>query len=745
MKTEKNNSKIEIINIISENIFYTSDLPSDSTYKDLYLKFDKIEKMISLDLNIDNENSCPGLSKIRLSKGELKNKKNRFHKKEVMIEERLLWFFEPEKILNDIDKETMWNRAKYFIEKDSIIFQHDGALLALIYLSTYDDKVREIDKWFEVIKLWNKILENEKMFEKLTSTEKVNINKAKITILNNIIKYSLFDIAVKSIKSNEINTLDHVLFLLDKLNIDKRYGVKEKFYNEIFNRLDEKISDQTKELMHDRAKIKRKDSNSYSDIKFNKSLCQQTYNNYLEIIEPLLTTAFCHLEKKDFKLKLIREQALEVLYSLAVDFTWAKEREISKKILNKASKIYYDTPIKTRFKKLNKDLGEITVFKDEIISYPESIKKYIVHNPYRVLDIPADSNSQEIHRAINRLEIKVKYKFSSNLLWDLKFLPEINIDKTILNFTKKMISDIKESSKARLFWFVKREKALLKISNNETIETASYWFQNSSSLEEKHDSILLALLYLLIEDLEFELIEEWSNLLYLSSSLNFDFSLENKLNRINSKEELKIISEFDHNELILNFLWDLSKNKDDILIIDFYRNILEHYQKSVDYELESKIINNVKVNMFSLLVKQIKNKIQEIDADKFIDDYEANVLPIKKEVKLLNNKYNLSNRDIDNIISEELIHYAINKFPYKSEGALNILYKARKINSDEETINKIDELINSIKPEEAKQNYTNDSNEEDSKADNKKIIDNSKIIIFIIIGFFIVYIIGLYF
>ena len=745
MSALNNYFKVEIINIISENIFYTSDLPSDSTYKDLYSKFDKIEKMISLDLNIDNENSCPGLSKISLSKGELKNKKNRFHKKEEMIEERLLWFFEPEKILNDLNKENMWNRAKYFIEKESIIYQHDGALLALIYLNTYDDKVREIEKWFEVIELWNKILENEKLFEKLTSTEKVNINKAKITILNNIIKYSLFDIAVKSIKSNEINTLDHVLFILDKLSIDKIYGVKEKFYNEIFNRLDEKISDQTKDLMHDSAKIKRNDSNSYSDIKFNKSLCQKTYNNYLEIIEPLLIIAFCHLEIDNYMLKLIREKALEVLYSLAADFTWAKEREISKKILNKASKIYYDTPIKTRFKKLNKDLGKITVFKDEIISYPESIKKYIVHNPYRVLDISADSNPQEMHRAINRLEIKVKYKFSSNLLWDLKFLPEINIDKTMLDYTKTIISDIKESSKARLFWFVKREKALLKISNNETIETASYWFQNSSSLEEKHDSILLALLYLLIEDPEFELIEEWSNLLYLSSSLNSDFSLENKLKRINSKEELKIISEFDHNELILNFLWDLSKNKDDILIIDFYRNILEHYQKAVDYELESKIINNVKVNMFSLLVKQIKNKIQEIDADKFIDDYDAKVLPIKKEVKLLNDKYNLSNKEIDNIISEELIQYAINKFPYKSEDALSILYKARKINSDKETINKIDELINSIKPEEAKPTFSSDSNKEDSKADNKKIIDNSKIIIFIIIGFFIVYIIGLFF
>ena len=92
-----------------------------------------------------------------------------------------------------------------------------------------------------------------------------------------------------------------------------------------------------------------------------------------------------------------------------------------------------------------------------------------------------------------------------------------------------------------------------------------------------------------------------------------------------------------------------------------------------------------------------------------------------------------------------MIQYAINKFPYKSEDALSILYKARKINSDKETINKIDELINSIKPEEAKPTFSSDSNKEDSKADNKKIIDNSKIIIFIIIGFFIVYIIGLFF
>jgi len=744
MKTQKSNSKIEIIKLISKNIFFISDLPADATYEEIFSKFDNIEKKISLKLNLNINNICPGLPQLNLSKGELKNIKNRLNKKEVMTQERLFWFFNPEKILNNLNKEDMWIRAKSFIEKESIIHRHDGALLALIYLSTFDYEIREIEKWLTIIEVWNAILENEKLFEKIAPVENIkNFEKIPPKVFSNIIKYSLLDIAINSIKTNEINTLDHALYLIKEININNRYEFKDNFLNEIFNRIGEKISDDIDDLMHDRSKIKRNDSNSYSDIKFNKSLCQKTYNSYLYIIEPLLVIAFCHLEKEDYKLKFIRERALEVLYSLAIDFTWAKEREMSKKILNKASKFDYETPMKVRLKKLNKKLGKITVFKKKRKSYPQNIKKYIVYNPFRVLDIPVDSNSQEIQRAIRRLEIKAEYKFSSNLLWDLNFLPEVDINNSILNFTKKMISDSKEISKARLFWFANREKALIKVSDDETVKTAFYWYQNSTTLEEKHDSILLSLIFLLIQDQQFELIKEWANLLYLCSNINNDFSFENKLKRVNSKEELNIISKLELNKLIFNFIYDLLNYKDDILMIEFFEGTLDYYQKSADHELESNIVNEIKVNIFSLLIKQIQTKIQKLDSDKFIEEFEEKILPLKEDVLLLNNKYNLSYKNIDNIISEELIHYAINKFPYKSKDALNILYKAREINTDKETVDKIDELIITIKPEEAKPKSSSSDSKINSK-NNKPAKDNFKIIFFVFIGFLIIYMIGLF-
>jgi len=749
MNILKNNSSIEIIKLISNNMFYISSLPSDADYNSIYSKFDYLEKKIKLNLNFEYFYNCPGLLKDNLSNGKLQNTKGRLNK-ETMIQERLFWFFEPEKILKDLNKDKMWSRAKKFFERNNILDQHDGALLALIYLAVYDNQVREIKKWLKMIDIWNHVLENEQIAQKIISAEK-NVDRFKssaIEVFSNIIKYSLYDIAINSIKFNYINTLDHVVFILKEYNIKNEYTFIEKFINKIFNRINETISDETEELFSNRNKIRRKDTNTYSDFKFNKSLCKKAYNKYLEIIEPLLVVSFCHLGKKDYKLKLIREEVLELLHSLAIDFTWAKKREKSKQILNKASRIYYETPIKFKIKELNNELGEIYVSKNKKKVFPYKIKKFIIYNPFRFLDISADSNSQEIQRAIKRLEIKLEYNFSSALSWDLNFLPKLHLEKSTLDLIKGMIADSKDISKARLFWFINRENVLMKMNNDEILKTAFYWYQNSSSLVEKHDSIFLSLLYLFIQDKNFELIEQWGKSLYLWVKLNNELNFEDKFNKINSKDELNIISELDLDKLIFDFIWELFKFRDDSLMINFFDNILEHYNKSPDYESNNNAITKVKAIMFSLLTKQIRIEIKNINSDIFIKQFEEIVLPKNKKILLLNEQYSLSSKNINNIVSEELTYYAINNFPYKSKDSLNILYKARSINPDEETIKNIDELIKTIKPEKERADSSNKKNNNKTNSSTNKVKPQEKnlnLVFISFIVFFIIYIIGLFF
>lgn len=748
MRQSKVSSNQDILQMISNNIFYVLGLPSKANYSQVYSKINELEKKIKLDLEPNYKYEFLVTSQGEINQGKLQNIRRKLNMPKKRVEERLLWFFNPEKSIDDFKEGKMWFQANKLFNNESILDQHDGALIGLIYLSIFDGEISDVEKWQTIINMWKKVLGDENLISKIQSMEasknKVNLSSCNIqkknSLLDKIIKLSLLCSANQAIDKKDIITLDNVLYLIDTFKEELKF--MEEYKMKLIDKIEDEVSLEAENLKNYREDIKRDDGNVYVNQEYNRELCNNAWNKYLNTIEPFLVVVFSHLNTKSAQLKRIREKAAEVLHYLAIDYTWAMEREQSKKIIEKALKISFDTPVDIKLKSLRDDLGKANNKKKKETFLSPKIDSLIIYNPFRLLDISSSANAQEIDRAIKRLEIKFKYELSLSLSWGIPSLPELNLSQDVINEVKNKINNPRKKYKARLFWFSSREKQLLKESYEDTIEVAFYWYQNTSSLLKKRDALLLALIELFTRDEIFNQIENWAKTLFFwittIKELEYKQSFSSKDKSLMSLSDKDIYKEYVGliKRLILDWVnYNLNRYN-----IGFFEKILRCLGESTEINEDSEDYKQTQNMVFDMLKKQLKSALNDIDTENIIKAYEEVIIPYQERLGKLCEDHNLPKEQINNLISEKLCMMVANRSQLQQKKALEILHNARSLNSNQETIDKIEELIESI---EAKEDSTDDEkkdsqnkNEDDSKIE-KTSIDNigwGPIIIFLLIS-----------
>lgn len=610
MKISKIFQNKNLIDIVSENLFFILSLSSLAGTDEINDQEDYIKKKLRLGIDYQPEYSEEILIEKNINESNLHNQLFDLKDKDKKIINRLFWFFEPYVTLTGLSEEDTWNRAKILLEDEEIEFKHDGALLALIYLFQNDKNIDQSENWIFVLNQWKDILENKNISEFIIESEdEESITFYKQDIIDLTIQITLIEIAKIAISRNKIKIFSKIIRLIKTINYEDR------FINELFLLLESNFQNIKTDLISYRNDMSyEKDPFNNYALK-NKELCNNAYKKYLNKIEPILIITFLHLNQDDIIRNNLREEAAEILKNLSIDFSWASQFNKCYETADKGMQLAKNLPVEyelLELKKKFKSYQDKTLKKQPKIIFDGSL----VNNPFRLLDLSADSRKKEINMAIKELKIKRKYKFNRNLNWDLKF-----ISYNDKNFKKLsiLVNDY-EKIKSQLFWFFNREKVIKELDEDELLEIANYWYRNGS-IPKKHDASLLSLIYLFRNDRFFNDVQEWHKALYYWNEASekislylFEKNIGNNIKNIIKKSANLMIVEQIINLINKSKQKNLEKIKNNLFKVIVEFNQLDSLDQNNIFNLLLKEYEIFFTNITSNEVKEkIKNKDKNIE------------------------------------------------------------------------------------------------------------------------------------
>jgi len=496
--------KKDIIEIISENSFYILSLDSLAEMLEINKKADYIKKKLKLNLKYLPDFSNFLFRNSEINESNLNNILMGLKNEEQKVFEKLLWFFSPDEIFSELNKDIVWSRAAFLMGDHKYIkYVHDGALLGLLYLFKYDKELEEFNKWKMVLAKWKYLIFNSKLLEFYLSGKETSKLLLKKDFFDLIIQSTIIPIIQDALNKNNLIIFSRVIELLKELKLESSYiNITFMIFEERFQNILDNLEEYNKNIHYG-------EENKYKNFTHNKEYCDAAYNKYILIIEKMLAVAMLHLDRDDNLLLNIKEDAAKFLNLLSINYTWGDDFKKAYDTAAKGVNISKGLPVEVDLKRLQSKFLKYRKFKHDN-SFEEKSNKYLYRNPFRLLDLNTTASEKDIKRALKLLNIKEENNFNKDLVWDLRFLDLGDYDK---NDVKNLMENDYRKMRSKLFWFINREDVIKDLNKDQILEVTNYWYR-TDSFTHKHDAALLAFIYLFKYDRGFEEIEEWSNALF---------------------------------------------------------------------------------------------------------------------------------------------------------------------------------------------------------------------------------------